>query len=250
MKNVEAHGKELTKYALEKLSAIPGLIIVGPISTENRGPVISFTIEGTHPHDLSEMLDKENIAVRGGFHCAMPLFSKLGIDGSIRASFYLYNTTEDVDRLVEAVLKIVEQEKTEYVVIDRNEIASGDLSEEQEIYKENVIDHYKHPKNKKEMPDFTVTHRDVNPLCGDTITIYAKIKEKEIEKISFTGNGCAISQASASLLTEKIKGRSIEEVKKINQEEMFALLGIPISHTRRKCALLSLKTLHQAIGGM
>lgn len=248
MENITAHGQELTKYALEKLSAIPGLTIVGPINAENRGPVISFTIDGMHPHDVSEMLDKENIAVRGGFHCAMPLFSKLGLDGSIRASFYVYNTTEDIDQLVGAVRNMVAKEKN--VVIDRNEITSGDLTEEQEIYKENVIDHYKYPRNKKEMVDFTVTHRDVNPLCGDNITVYAKVKGKEIEDISFTGNGCAISQASASLLTEKIKGRSIEEVKKMNQEEVFNLLGIPISHTRKKCALLCLKTIHQAVEGM
>ncbi len=249
MDNITAHSRGLTKYALEKLSAIYGVTIIGPISVENRGPVISFTMGGMHPHDVSEILDKENIAVRGGFHCAMPLFSKLGIDGSIRASFYIYNTTEDVDRLVEAVRNMIgAKEKT--AVIGRNEIASGDLTEEQEIYKENVIEHYKFPRNKKEMIDFTVTHRDVNPLCGDTITIYAKIKEKEIENISFTGNGCAISQASASLLTEKIKGKSVEEVKNMNQEEVFTLLGIPISHTRRKCALLCLKTIHQAVEGM
>ena len=249
MEKIAAHGKELTTYALEKLSTIPGLTIIGPTTIENRGPVISFNIDGIHPHDLSEMLDKENIAVRGGFHCAMPLFSKLRIEGSVRASFYIYNSKEDVDRLVEAVKNIVGKE-VENIVIDRNEIASGDLSEEQEIYKENVIDHYRFPRNKKEMIDFTVTHRDVNPLCGDNITIYAKVKGKEIEEISFTGDGCAISQASASLLTEKIKGKTIEEVKKINQEEVFGLLGIPISHARTKCALLSLKILHHAVEEM
>ncbi|HLD80097.1 MAG TPA: SUF system NifU family Fe-S cluster assembly protein [Candidatus Nanoarchaeia archaeon] len=249
MEKIAAHGKELTTYALEKLSTIPGLTIIGPTTIENRGPVISFNIDGIHPHDLSEMLDKENIAVRGGFHCAMPLFSKLRIEGSVRASFYIYNSKEDVDRLVEAVKNIVGKE-VENIVIDRNEIASGDLSEEQEIYKENVIDHYRFPRNKKEMIDFTVTHRDVNPLCGDNITIYAKVKGKEIEDISFTGNGCAISQASASLLTEKIKGKSVEEIKNINQEEVFNLLGIPISHIRRKCALLCLKTIHHAVEEM
>jgi len=250
MENITTHGQNLTRYALERLSKIPRLTIVGPTNAENRGPVISFNIEGMHPHDVSELLDKANIAVRGGFHCAMPLFSKLGIDGSIRASFYLYNTTEDVDRLFEAVLKIVEQEKTESVVIDRNEIASGDLSEEQELYKENVIDHYKHPKNKREMLECTAQHRGVNPLCGDTITMYVKTNNGTIKAISFTGNGCAISQASASLLTETMKGKKIEDAKEFNPQEVFALLGIPISHTRTKCALLSLKTLHHALEGM
>ncbi len=251
MENITVHGRELTKYALEKLSAIPAVAVVGPTTVENRSSVISFTIEEMHPHDLSEMLDKENIAVRGGFHCAMPLFSKLGIDGSIRASFYFYNTKEDVDRLVEAVNRIVGEARTEKMqTINKNEIASDDLTEEQELYKENVIDHYKHPKNKREMIDYTAKRREVNPLCGDTITIYAKINNKEIEDISFTGNGCAISQASASLLIENIKGKNIEEVKNLKQDNIFTLLGIPISHTRTKCALLSLKTLHHAVEGI
>ena len=244
MENIAAHGQESTRYALEKLSAIPEVAIIGPVTAENRGPVISFTIEGMHPHDLSEALDRDNIAVRGGFHCAMPLFSKLGLDGSIRASFYIYNNKEDVDMLVEALAKIVEEAKA----INRDEIASGDLSEEQEIYKENIIDHYKHPRNKKEMLECTAQHRDVNPLCGDTITMYLKTNNETIEAISFTGDGCAISQASASLLTEKVKGKKIEEAKNFSQQEVFDLLGIPISHARTKCALLALKTLHHAMG--
>lgn len=246
MENIAAHGQELAKYALEKLSAIPTIIILGLTNTENRGPVISFTIEGMHPHDVSEMLDKENIAVRGGFHCAMPLFSKLGIDGSIRASFYIYNTLEDIDRLVEAAKKITGA-KEGTVVIDRNELASGDLTEEQEMYKENVIDHYKNPRNKREMLECTAQYHDVNPVCGDAITMYVKTNNETIEEITFTGKGCAISQASASLLTENLKGKKIEEAKGVNQQEVFNLLGIPISHTRTKCALLSLKTLHHAL---
>ena len=250
MENIAAHDRELTKYALEKLSTIPGVSIVGPASIENRGAVISFTVEGMHPHYASELLDAENIAVRGGHHCAMPLFSKLGVDGSIRASFYLYNSKEDVDALVEGVKKIVEEMKTEIEAINRNEITSGDLTEEQEMYKENVIDHYKFPRNKKEMEDYTLKHRELNPLCGDQIAMFIKIENNAIKDISFTGSGCAISQASASLLTEKMKEKKIEEAKKIDQKEIFSLLGIPISHTRTKCALLSLKTFHHALEGI
>ncbi len=248
MNNVEKHGQELTKYALEKLSTIPGVTVIGPTNTENRGPAISFAIEGMHPHDVSEVLDKEHIAVRGGFHCAMPLFSTLRMDGSIRASFYIYNDKEDVDKLVEAVTAIVNE--TKFRSINRNEITSGDLTEEQELYKENVIDHYKHPRNKKEMFQCTAQHREVNPICGDAITMYVKTNNRTIEEVTFTGNGCAISQASASLLTETMKGKTIEEAKKFGQEKVFGLLGIPISHTRTKCALLSLKTLHHALEGM
>ena len=100
------------------------------------------------------------------------------------------------------------------------------------------------------MRHYTVKHREVNPLCGDIITIYVKTEGNNIEEISFTGNGCAISQASASLLTENLKGKNVEEAKRFNQQEVFGLLGIPISHTRTKCALLSLKTLHHAMEEM
>ena len=97
------------------------------------------------------------------------------------------------------------------------------------------------------MDDFTVTQREVNPLCGDVITLYLKTKEDQIIDVSFTGNGCAISLASASLLTENIKGKTVKEATEFNSADLFSLLGIPISHTRTKCALLSLKTLHQAL---
>ncbi|MBI2669161.1 cysteine desulfurase [Candidatus Woesearchaeota archaeon] len=117
MDNIEDHEHTLTAYALKKLSGISGLQIIGPASnpptslkqpTLLRGPVISFVIEGIHPHDLGEVLDKEGIAVRGGHHCAMPLMAKLGIAGTTRASFYFYNTDDDVDALVKAVKKAQE----------------------------------------------------------------------------------------------------------------------------------------------
>lgn len=247
MENIAAQGRKLTEYALKKLSAVPGLTIVGPADTEERGAVISFNIGGMHPHDLSEKLDEENIAVRGGFHCAMPLFSRLGLDGSVRASFYIYNTTEDVDRLVEALMKISEDLKQETDAIDKDEIASTDLTEEQELYKENVLDHYKHPRNKREMADPTAVQKEVNPLCGDALTLYVKTEDDKIADASFTGSGCAVSQASASLLTEHIKGKTVKEAAEFNSAGMFGLLGIPISPARTKCALLSLKALHPAV---
>ncbi|MEK7546521.1 MAG: cysteine desulfurase [Patescibacteria group bacterium] len=114
MENVEAHDRELTAYALKKLSAVPGVRLIGPIaanfhdrenSRAKRIGVISFVVEGAHPHDLATLLDREGVAVRGGHHCAMPLMSKLGIAGTTRASFGIYNEEKDVDALVDALLK-------------------------------------------------------------------------------------------------------------------------------------------------
>jgi nitrogen fixation protein NifU and related proteins len=120
------------------------------------------------------------------------------------------------------------------------------LTEIQEIYKENIIDHYKHPHNKGKI-DHNKTHRELNTSCGDELTIYLNIKNNIIENISFEGHGCAISQASVSMLTDKLKGMTIEETLKLNKDDILELLGIPISIVRMKCALLSLKTVQGAL---
>lgn len=135
--------------------------------------------------------------------------------------------------------------KEEAAKIDKNKIGDN-LTEDEEIYKENIIDHYKHPHNKGEI-EFTIKHRELNPVCGDELTIYLKIDKKFIKDVSFTGHGCAISQASVSMLTDKIKGMTVKEVKQLNKDDIFEMLGIPISVVRIKCALLSLKTVHRGL---
>ena len=105
MEAVRQHEVELTAYALNSLQALPGLEIYGPTDAAKRGGVIIFTLTGTHAHDLASILDGEGIAVRSGHHCNMPVHTKLGISASTRASFYLYNTREEVDKLVEGLEK-------------------------------------------------------------------------------------------------------------------------------------------------
>lgn len=129
----------------------------------------------------------------------------------------------------------------------KEDIVDHTLSEEEELYKENILDHYKHPHNKQKLEKYTCSHREFNPLCGDEITIFVSVKKSVIDNISFQGNGCAISQASASMLTDSIKGKTVEEVKRLGPWDVFNLLGIRISHTRSKCALLSLKTIQTAL---
>ena len=108
MGKVFEHDLFITSYALEKLSQIDGLKIIGPSNIDERGGAVSFTLEGVHPHDLSEILDRFGVAVRGGHHCAMPLMSALKLNSTTRASFYVYNTKEDVDILVEGIKKAKE----------------------------------------------------------------------------------------------------------------------------------------------
>lgn len=106
MNVVRNHEKELVVYAIEQLSLIKGITIYGPKDSEIRGGVIAFRIEGVHPHDVAQVLDTDNICIRVGYHCAMPLHEHLEIGATCRASFYIYNTKEDVRTLIAGIKKV------------------------------------------------------------------------------------------------------------------------------------------------
>jgi cysteine desulfurase/selenocysteine lyase len=103
MENVASHERDLTSYALKKFSELRGVEVIGPKDNKDRGSVISFTMEGIHPHDVGQVLDQYGVAVRTGHHCAWPLMKKLGIVGTTRASFYIYNDEADVDVLIDSI---------------------------------------------------------------------------------------------------------------------------------------------------
>jgi cysteine desulfurase/selenocysteine lyase len=107
MDAIAAHEHEITEYALERLEEIPGVKLFGP-DADKKGGVAAFTLEGIHPHDVAQILDKDGIAVRAGHHCAQPLHEKFGIPATSRASFYLYNTKKEVDMLVDGIYKVKE----------------------------------------------------------------------------------------------------------------------------------------------
>jgi cysteine desulfurase/selenocysteine lyase len=104
---IERHEHELTAYALERLAEVPGLTVIGP-PLERRGGIVSFTLDGVHPHDVAQVLDFEGVAVRAGHHCTEPAMRRLGITATTRASFYLYSLREEIDRLVEGLFKVRE----------------------------------------------------------------------------------------------------------------------------------------------
>ncbi|RJQ15600.1 iron-sulfur cluster assembly scaffold protein [Candidatus Woesearchaeota archaeon] len=116
-----------------------------------------------------------------------------------------------------------------------------------DMYREHIIDSYKHPHNFGNLPHPTHACREFNPFCGDDITMQLVVKEGIIEKVTFNGKGCALSVAAASMLTDKIKGMNVEDIKKMSKEDILELLKIPIGPVRLKCALLSLETLHKAL---
>lgn len=108
MENIQAHEHELTAYALEQMQRIDGLRIAGPLTAEKRGGAIAFAVEGVHPHDLGQVLDSEGVAIRTGHHCAWPAHRGLNLKSTSRASFYLYNTLDEVDTLVSSISKAKE----------------------------------------------------------------------------------------------------------------------------------------------
>jgi nitrogen fixation NifU-like protein len=112
-----------------------------------------------------------------------------------------------------------------------------------QFYREYILDHYKNPRNFGRLAGADITHEEDNPLCGDVVGLDLRLEGDRISDVRFHGRGCAISQASASLLTERIKGMSLEQARGIGKEDVLDELGIDISPARLKCALLSLKVL-------
>jgi nitrogen fixation NifU-like protein len=118
-----------------------------------------------------------------------------------------------------------------------------------EIYKDIILDYYRNPRNFGDLPEPDVRAKDSNPLCGDIIEMQLKIKDGKVDDIRFKGKGCAISQASASMLTEVVKGKTLDEIKALGKPDVLELLGIDPGPTRIKCALLGLKVLKLGVYG-
>ena len=117
------------------------------------------------------------------------------------------------------------------------------------IYKETILDHFRHPRNYGDLPDANARAKDSNVLCGDVIEIQLRINVNRIDEARFRGEGCAISIATASMLTEFAKGKSISEIKKLGKEELIKLLGADPGPGRIECALLGLEVLKAALDG-
>ncbi|MBR9707102.1 MAG: SUF system NifU family Fe-S cluster assembly protein [Candidatus Diapherotrites archaeon] len=118
---------------------------------------------------------------------------------------------------------------------------------EEGLYRENIIDHYKNARNFGELKDYDIKTKELNLTCGDQIQLTIKLKDDKVSDVKFEGAGCAVSIASASMLTEKIKGMNIKQLKELNEKDIYAMLGIKLGTARVNCALLSLNTLKKGL---
>jgi nitrogen fixation NifU-like protein len=118
-----------------------------------------------------------------------------------------------------------------------------------DLYRDYILDHYKRPRNFGELDPHDLEAQEHNPLCGDELAVQIRVRDGRIEDLRFHGQGCAISQAAASIASEELKGMALSEVGELDADWALDLLGIPVSATRRKCALLGLKAVRGAVTG-
>ena len=116
-----------------------------------------------------------------------------------------------------------------------------------DLYRDYILEHYRRPHNFGVIEEPSASYEGANPLCGDRLTMQLGIKDGVVERVGFTGRGCAISQASASLLTDEVKGKPVADVAALGGDDVLDLLGIEISPARLKCAMLSLETVQHAL---
>ncbi len=230
--------KLITDFLLKEMSSIKGITTYGP---KERIALITFTVENMHAHDIAQALDTQGIAVRAGHHCTMPLHSTLGIPASVRVSFAAYNTIAEA-KYFATVLKEIVKNKPDYK--KENQIEKEDLTENSD-----ALEYYYRNQTHRGKLTHAQSAHDKNPLCGDELTIHLKVSKGKIIDAKFEGSGCAISQAAANALCEKLSGLPLEEVRKINLVELQKILGVRLGVVRSKCAELSIRIVNKAIKG-
>ena len=241
---IRAHERDLVTYALERLTRIPGLRIIGPSTAQDRGAQVSFTLDGWHAHDLAEVLDASGIAVRAGHHCAQPLHASLGIDASVRASFAVHTARAEVDALVAALVAA-----SAPAPLDRTSVFDGPLTPEQAVVRDDIIDHALHPRNRRRIDGVTPV-LGKNPNCGDTVQVYLVLgQDGKVADLAFEGTGCAISQAAMSKLTKDLKGKDAPAVLALGLDHIGKLVGIEFGSrpVRARCAMLGLRATQEAV---
>lgn len=120
----------------------------------------------------------------------------------------------------------------------------------EDLYREVILDHYQNPRNHGTLEPADISYEEDNPVCGDHIRLDLRLQDGRVSDVRFSGHGCAISQASASMLTEAIQGKTLEELRTFSKDDVLEMLGIPLGPVRIKCALLALKVLKAGVYGI
>jgi cysteine desulfurase/selenocysteine lyase len=218
---VRDHENRLAQYALERLSARDDVETYGPGPGEERTGLVSFNVEGVHGHDLSSILNERGIAVRAGDHCTQPLHDRLDVPGSVRASFYVYNTTAEVDRLLDAI-DDAESKVDSYL---------------RERYADTLYEHHRNPHNSGGLADPSLVKSSEETTCGDEGEFHLDVApDGTIERLAFESESCAVSRAVASLLTKYLEGRSLDHAAELNGE-VAAMLDGQFPDLRRECVV-------------
>ena len=220
MEAVAAWEHRLTALALTELAAIDGVRIIGPTGTNDRGGAVSFVVDGVHAHDVGQILDDSGIAVRVGHHCAWPLHRRFGVQATVRASFAVYNTPDEVRRAGRcrprgpALLRDAEADR-------RADAAAlpGDHPGP-----------YKHPHHAGLRDPFDTEVHHVNPTCGDEVTLRVALegqgREATVLDVSYDALGCSISQASTSVMTDLVIDRTLGDALDV-LNEFTTMMTVP-----------------------
>lgn len=284
MEAVAEHTRRLGARAREVLREVPGVRLFGPDpGPDSSGSVVSFTLEGVHPHDIAQVLDRFGVAIRAGHHCAQPLMRRLGVPATARASFYLYNTDEEVDFLARCLVEATREfaparagwERPVDGHLDRVAPpphappplpdpvlpdATGDGESDREV----LLDHYLHPSGQDPVDGAQVEWWGRNPLCGDEVVVRARLEGERISGLQVLGRGCSVSVASGSILASQLKGRTLIEAFRLlrglkallrgeplpgdlDLGDLTALRGLKDLPVRVKCALLPWTTFEEGM---
>ena len=221
MDAVREHENELAQYALERLSDRDDVETYGPPPGEERAGLVSFNVAGVHAHDLSSVLNRRGIAIRAGDHCTQPLHDTLDVSGSARASFYIYNTREEVDALLDAI-EDAERKVDAYLRSDE--------------WSETIYEHYAAPANAGGLADPDLRKHSAETSCGDEGEFHVDIADGRIERIAFESDSCAVSKATASVLSEHLEGMALRDVAALDGD-VLTLFDGEIPPLRMDCVL-------------
>ena len=216
----------------------PGCSIYGPPATERGGVAVLLLGRMRTRTTWPRSSTRDGIAVRAGHHCAMPLHEQFGLPATTRASFYLYTTRRTLTSLVDGLYKV------------KHDLRLGSAAWTTCTASRSSTATSTRSCAGRSIRTTTPT-RTTTRLCGDRLRIDMRVDaDKRVSEAAFSGQGCAISQASADLLTEAVVGKTLDEVKAMTKDDILDMLGIELGPVRLKCALLSLKVLKAGVYGI